>query len=299
MTVPLIPRKTLFGNPDKAMVQLNHDGTYIGFLAPRDGVLNVWVAPRQQPEAARPVTNDTGRGIRVYGWAYTNQHVFYIQDKNGDENWRLYSVNLANDEIKDLTPFEGVQAQIYGVSPQFKEEIIIGLNNRDPQWHDIYRLNLASGEMSLVYRNDNFMSFMIDEDLHLRGGTRMTAEGGMQIYKASPGKRYAEFDWEDWTEVPQEDSLTTQPAGFDKTGKTLFLLDSRNRNTSALMAVDIESGKSLMLAEDPRVDAGDVVRHPSERHIQAVSFMHERKRWQVLDPAIRPDLEYLNSVRDG
>ena len=299
MTVPIIPRKVLFGNPDKAMVQLSHDGAYISFLAPRDGVLNVWVAPRNDPAAARPVTNDTGRGIRFYGWAYTSQHVLYIQDKNGDENWRLYAVDLASDEIKDLTPFEGVQAQVLGTSPRFPQELIIGLNNRDPQWHDLYRLNLASGEMNLVYQNDSFLSFMIDEDLNLRGSTRMTDEGGQQMYKAALDEQAGEFTWEDWMEVPQEDSLTTNVIGFDKSGKTLFLLDSRKRNTSALVAVEVQSGKSQLLAEDPRVDAGDVVRHPSERHVQAVSFIYERKGWQVLDKAIQSDLDYLNSVRDG
>ena len=74
-------------------------------------MLNVWVAPRDDPAAARPVTHDTGRGIRFYGWAYTNDHILYIQDKNGDENWRLYAVDLAGG-VRDLTPYEGVQARL-------------------------------------------------------------------------------------------------------------------------------------------------------------------------------------------
>ena len=97
---PLIPRTVLFGNPDRASVQLSPDGSQIAYLAPRDGVLNVWVAPRDDLAAARPVTDDTGRGIRFYGWAYTNTHILYIQDKNGDENWRLYVVDLQGGGVK-------------------------------------------------------------------------------------------------------------------------------------------------------------------------------------------------------
>ncbi len=133
MAIPLIPRKVLFGNPDKASVQLSPDGSQIAYLAPRDGVLNVWITSRENLDAARPVTNDNGRGIRFYLWAYTNAHILYIQDKNGDENWRLYSVDLTTNEVKDLTPFEGVQTQLKNVSPKHPEEVVVGLNNRSPQ----------------------------------------------------------------------------------------------------------------------------------------------------------------------
>ncbi|MCC7354931.1 MAG: S9 family peptidase, partial [Anaerolineae bacterium] len=95
--VPLIPRRVLFGNPDRASVQISPDGAHLTWLAPLEGVLNVWVAPRDDLAAARPVTRDTGRGIRSYLWAYTNAHILYIQDKNGDENWRLYAVDLATN----------------------------------------------------------------------------------------------------------------------------------------------------------------------------------------------------------
>jgi Tol biopolymer transport system component len=105
-TVPLIPRTLLFGNPDKTQARLSPDGKFLSYLAPLDGVLNVWVGPSNDPAAAKPVTHNTNRGIRFYTWAYTNRHVLYIQDKGGDENWRIYSVDLSNNETKDLTPFK-------------------------------------------------------------------------------------------------------------------------------------------------------------------------------------------------
>ena len=97
--VPLVPREVLFGNPDRASVKVSPNGAYLGFLAPVEGVLNVWVGPADDPDAARPVTRDRSRGIRFYAWAYTNEHVLYIQDKEGDENWRVYSVDLGTGAV--------------------------------------------------------------------------------------------------------------------------------------------------------------------------------------------------------
>ena len=93
----LIPRKVLFGNPDRITVRLSPDGTKISFLAPVDNVLNVWVGPIEDLTSARPVTTDADRGIYRYFWSYTNEHIIYIQDKAGEENWRIYSVNVGTN----------------------------------------------------------------------------------------------------------------------------------------------------------------------------------------------------------
>ena len=291
--VPLIPRKVLFGNPDRAQVRISPDGAHLAWLAPLDGVLNVWVAPRDDLAAARPVTHDAGRGIRYYLWAYTNAHILYIQDKNGDENWRLYAVDLANDTARDLTPFEGVQAQLTGVSHKFAREVIVGLNNRDPRWHDIYRLDIATGELTLLLQHDRFSSVIVDDDFRLRYANQMTPDGGWSIYQP------AGDEWQLWDAIPAEDLLTTEMAGFDKANRRLYLRDSRGRDTSALVEVDPETKDKRLLADDPQADAADVVCHPTEKNVQAVSFVYDRKRWQVLDPAIQPELDALRSVADG
>ncbi len=231
--VPLIPRKVLFGNPDRAQVRISPDGAHLAWLAPLDGVLNVWVAPRDDLSAARPVTHDAGRGIRYYLWAYTNAHILYIQDKNGDENWRLYAVDLADDSARDLTPFEGVQAQPTGVSHKFPREVIVGLNNRDPRWHDIYRLDIATGQLALLLQHDRFSSVIVDDDFRLRYANQMTPDGGWAIYQS------AGDEWQLWDAIPAEDMLTTEMAGFDKVNRRLYLRDSRGRDTSALVEVDL------------------------------------------------------------
>lgn len=293
LSTPLIPRSVLFGNPDRASVQLSPDGAWLTWLAPRDGVLNVWLAPREDVAAARPITQDTGRGIRFYVWAYTNRHVLYIQDTNGDENWRLYSVDVMTGAIRDLTPFEGVQVQLKHASHRHPAEVIIGINSRDPQWHDLYRLDLLTGELALWEENNAYMDYQLDDDHRLRLAYQMTPDGGIDIFRRS-GEA-----WDAWSAITAADMLTTNPVGFDKDGGVLFLKDSRGRNTSAVVSVDTTSDALTLLAEDAQADAYDVIVHPTEKHVQAVSFVYERKRWQVLDPALAADLAHLRTVAGG
>jgi dipeptidyl aminopeptidase/acylaminoacyl peptidase len=293
-TVSLIPRDVLFGNPDKALVRLSPDGSKLAFLAPLDGVLNVWVAPADDPASAQPVTHDTGRGIRMYFWAYTNEHILYLQDKNGDENWRLYSVDLSSGDTIDLTPLEGVQARVQETSPKFPEELLIGLNDRDPRLHDLYRVNIETGERQLVLENEGFMGFTTDEDFNVRFAMRLTPDGGNKILQYTP-----DGDWKPFAKISMEDTMTSWPIGFDKTGRVLYMIDSRGRDTAALVAIDLQSGFQTVLAEDPQADISDALVHPTEKTIQAAASTYERKRWQILDPAIKPDFEYLKGVADG
>src|SRR5919199_132368 len=116
--VPLIPRKVLFGNPDKSGAEISPDGKYLAYLAPDEGVLNVWVRSITAQDD-RPVTRDRRRGIRMYTWAYDGRHLLYLQDLDGDENWHIWSVDLESNDIRDLTPFPGAQAQLIHVDHRF------------------------------------------------------------------------------------------------------------------------------------------------------------------------------------
>lgn len=293
--VPLIDRHVLFGNPDKAAARLSPDGKQLSYLAPVDGVLNVWVGPVDRPDAARPVTRDKKRGISAYFWAYNARYVIYVQDADGDENFHVYAVELATDEIRDLTPLKGVAAQIEGVSHRFPDEILVGLNDRDPALHDIYRVSLLTGERTLVEKNEQgFAGYLIDDDFRVRFATRFRPDGGTETLQAD-----GQGGWKPFMVVGMEDSLTTSPAGFDKTGNVLYLLDSRGRNTAALVSIDLKSGGQQVLAEDPQADVGGVLSHPTENTIEAVSFTYTRERWQILDPRIEADVKFLETVADG
>jgi dipeptidyl aminopeptidase/acylaminoacyl peptidase len=290
---PLISRETLFGNPERAGLQISPDGARLAWLAPEEGVLNVWVAPAGDLAAARAVTHDRSRGVRIYFWAFNSTHVVYLQDKGGDENWRVYAVDLASGAEKDLTPFEKVQARIELVSPRHPNEILISLNDRDPQLHDVYRVNLATGERTLVQKNEGYVGFSIDGDYRIRLATRFLPDGGAEILKASAD------GFQPFATVPPADSLTTQPIGFDKAGATLYMVDSRDRDTAALTRVDLASGESEVVFADPRSDVSDVLVHPTEYTLEAVASNYLREEWKALDPAIAADFAALAKAAPG
>ncbi len=293
--VPLIPRSVLFGNPDRANVQISPDGKRLAFLAPVDGVLNVWVAPVDHPDQAKPVTRDTHRGIRSYFWAYTGDDVLYVQDKDGDENWHVYRVNLKSREIKDLTPIQGVQARVQEVSPDFPGEILVGINDRNPQLHDLYRIDLATGKRKLVEKNEQgFVGYLTENDMKVYFAVKMTPDGGSEIHR-----RTGPNSWTVFTKIPREDSLTTDPVGLDPAKENLYMIDSRGRNTAALTLVNLHTMESKVLAQDRLADIAGVMRHPTKRHIQAVQSNFTRRRWQILDPSIRADFGFLRTVADG
>ncbi|MGB9764555.1 MAG: alpha/beta fold hydrolase [Candidatus Saccharicenans sp.] len=309
---PLISRQVLFGNPDKASLQISSDGKYISYLAPVNNVLNVWVAPADAPEKAEPVTKDARRGIRIYFWAYTNQHIIYLQDLGGDENWQVHAVNIATKEDRNLTPFEEIsgpdgkpitlpngrplrpQAQIQAVSYKFPDEILVGLNTRNPQFHDIYRLNILTGDMKLVQKNDGFMGFQIDDDYNIRFAAQMTPDGGMTFFQPD-GKG----GWKPFDTVPMEDMMTTNPVSFDKSGQILYMIDSRGRNTAALISVNLKTGEKKLIFEDPKADVSSLMIHPTEKTLEAVAVEYLRAEWTVLDQSIKGDLDYLKTVCDG
>jgi len=292
---PLIPRDVLFGNPDKASVQLSPDGRQISYLAPVNGVLNVWVGPASNPEAAKPVTKDTHRGIRIHFWAFTSNHIIYMQDSGGDENWHIYSANLGTNKIVDLTPYEGVAAQVQEVSQDFPEEILVGVNNRNPQLHDVHRVNITTGDSSLVVQNnEGYAGYLSEDDLKVHFALKMTPDGGSEIHKAT-----GENSWTLFTKIPATDSLTTSPLFLDESGKNLFMLDSRGRNTAALTLLGIDSGQSKTLAEDPKADIDGIMGHPTKNIVQAVRSTFLRRRWQILDKSIEQDIKTLERVTDG
>ncbi len=293
MHADLIPRTVLFGNPDRAMVRISPDGRHIGWLAPRDGVLNVWVAPREDLDSARAVTHDTGRGIRFFAWAHTSEHLLYIQDQGGDENWRIYRANLDGSSSIDLTPFDGIQARIQQLSPDYPGECLVALNRRSAQYHDLYRLDIRTGELALVLEHDRFVQILTDHTLTVREGYEMTADGGVEVY------RYENGSWVHTDTIAAEDSLTTNTIGFDRSLSTMYMTDSRGRDASALFAIDVQSGERTCIAEDPRADLADVIRHPRDLHVQAAAFDYERKTWQIVDPAIAEHIERLGAVTRG
>lgn len=290
----LLDRELLFGNPARMQVKLSPDGRHISYLAPANGVLNVWVGPVTDPAAARPVTHDTGRGIRHYVWAYTNRHLLYPQDENGDENWRIFRVDLETGEVQALTPAGPVQARIQAVSPEVPTAVLVGLNDRVPALHDLYRVELITGARELIQENEGFSAFVADEHFEVHLALRTTADGGYELLRRQP-----DATWQPFLTVGPEDSLTTYPITLAQGRPLLYAFDSRGRNTAALVTVQLATGETTVWVENPQADVNDVIIHPTARTVQAAAATYLRQEWVVVDPAIAADLAYLTTVNPG
>ena len=293
-TTELIPREILFGNPERIGVLISPDGKWISYSTALRGVLNVWITPVDNISNARPVTNDTSRGVKSYFWAFTNHHIIYRQDTNGDENWHIYAVNITSNETKDLTPFKNVSAYVQEVSYKFPQDLLIAINDRNPEYHDIYRINITTGEMHLVQKNDIFADIITDSDFRVRFAINVTSNGDEDIFKPA-----GNGSWEPYMKIKYEDSTTTGPIGFDKTGNILYMAEGRGRNTAAIESLNLVTKEVKILAEDQRVDPGIMMFHPVEETIQAVDFNYDRQNWTILDKSIKPDIDYLRKVAKG
>lgn len=294
-TAPLIPRQDLFGNPTRTAGQISPDGKYLSWLAPSNGVLNVWIAPLDNPAAGKVITASTDRPIRQYFWAPDARSVLYIQDKGGDENFLLYSIDVASGQERTLTPFEKTRVQVVGTSEAQKDKVLVGLNNRDARFHDVHLLDLNTGKLTLVQRNDSYAGFLADDNLKLRMAIRPNAKGGMDFFPITNGK-IADKPGESTT---LEDSLTTSPAGFTTDGKTMYWIDSRGRNTAALVAQDVATGQRQVVAQSDKADIGGILADPKTGVVEAYSFNYLKPEWTAIDPEIGQSLAFLRSRLQG
>ncbi len=214
--VPLIPRATLFGNPVRAGGQISPDGKQFAFIAPRDGVMNLWVAPIGNMAAAKPLTAETRRPIRQYFWSPDSRQLLFVNDAAGDENFLLYGVDTASGKTRSLTPFTKTRVQIVQVSKLVPDRILVGINNRDAKWHDIHSLDLASGKLTPVLMNTgDYSSFLADQKLVLRAASKSRPDGGSEYFRIADNKvEAAPFE-----QVGLDDSLSTAPAGYTSDGR--------------------------------------------------------------------------------
>jgi dipeptidyl aminopeptidase/acylaminoacyl peptidase len=293
--VPLIERAKIFGNPSKTGAKLSPDGKWLSWIAPRDGVLNVWVAPAGNLAQARALTDEKTRPIRNSFWSPDSSVVLFIQDKGGDENFLLYGVNVDSGKQTNYTPFEKTRASVLHISSQIKDRILVAINNRDPRWHDVYSLDLASGKLTLVQQNEGYGGFLADDQLKLRIAEKPRSDGGTAYFRITDGK----IETTPLTEVGLDDSQTTSPWAFTADGSTLYWTDARNRNTAALIAQDVASGKTTVIAEDGRADIGGALADKRTGRLQAYSVDYLTQEYIPLNNDLKDDLAFLKKNTKG
>jgi acetyl esterase/lipase len=292
----LIPRDVLFGNPVKALPAISPDGRRLAYIAPSaEGILNVWVRTLGAADDVQ-VTRDAYRGIRTCFWAEDDRHLLYLQDNHGDENFHVFAVDLAQDTIRDLTPFEGVKAENLLLDPHRPGEMLVGLNRRDPQVFDMHRVQIASGAIALDVENPgDVLQFVADADFTVRAAMSMDPGDGSTELRVRAGAGAA---WRRLLHWPFGEE--GNPIEFSDDGRAIFLTTTIGADTSRLVAVEVATGAELeTLAVDPLADVGAVMVHPDTRRVQAAGFNYQRNRWVVLDEAIAADMEALATVQRG
>lgn len=292
--IELIPRSVLFGNPERTDPEISPDGTMLAYLAPDQGVLNVWVRTLGKTDD-RVITNDRKRGIRNFSWQYDSKSILYGQDQGGDENWRIYQTNVASKQTKDLTPFEKSRADIIALDPNHPETLLIQSNKRDSKVFDVYRVNLKTGDLALDTQNPgDVQGWQADNDLQVRAAQITSDDGGTLIRVRDDMKS----PWRELMKWGPEETLGNI-VGFSPDNKSLFIMTSLDANAARLLSVDVASGKRTVVAEDPQFDVSFAVTHPKTNKLQAVVFLRERRDFQILDSDIQADFDALHKVRDA
>ena len=294
-TTPLIERAKFFGNPTKAGSKISPDGKWLSWIAPHAGVMNVWVAPLADLSKAKVLTSETKRPIRSTFWAPDSKSVLFINDKGGDENFLLYGINVESGEQKSLTPFEKTRVQVTGIGQNVKDRILVAVNNRDPKWHDVHSLDLATGKLTMVFQNEGYGGFLPDESLNLRIATKARSDGGMDYHTITNGKVAPT----PFVSVGLDDVQTTRPLGFSNDGKLMYWADSRGRNTAALMEQEIASGKTRVIAEDARADISSAITDNKTGRVQAYELDYLKNEYIAVNPAIKADLAFLKKEAKG
>lgn len=291
----LIPRRILFAGADRSAVRLSPDGRRIAFLAPVDGILNVWIGPLADVAKARAFTRVTDRDLGPWlVWLPNSRHVAFFREQGGDENWQIHRVDADTGEILALTPGPGVRSYVQQVSHRFPDELVIAHNRRDARYHDLFRVNAVTGVSTLVETNEGFARYFTDPHFRVRFGVRLADDGGVEYLQRGAGGA-----WELFTRVDLADSMGTRPIGVSDDGRELYWLDSRGRDKAAITAQDLATGATRVLAEDALADCTDMTLEPRTYRPLLGASTFTRRRWHVVDPAYARDHAALAKIAPG
>jgi dipeptidyl aminopeptidase/acylaminoacyl peptidase len=292
---PLIPRDVLFGNPEKAQPRISPNGKMLAYLAPDNGVLNVWVRGVAAGDD-QVVTADKKRGIRIFFWQNDSEHILYLQDQDGDENWHVYQTNLKTKITRDLTPFSGTQAEIVDVDNNFPNQLLVGLNIRNRELHDVYRINLKNGAVDLDTENPGDVAgWTADNKFQVRAAQVSLPDGGTEIRIRDDAKS----PWRSFQKWGPDESLASGVAAFTPDDKGVWIISSVGVNAARLLQVDIATGKTSVVAGDKQFDVSDAMTNPKTRTLEAVRFARERSEWTVIDKALQGDFDAIRKAHDG
>ncbi len=300
---PLIDREIFFGDPEISGAKISPDGKYITFVKPYNNVRNIWIKERSTGfDQARPLTADSTRPVTQYFWSNDSRYVLFAQDKGGDENYRVYAIDpsIPGSPVppaRDLTPLEKVRAIIIDVPEKSPGEIIVGLNDRNPQFHDVYRVNVTTGERTLIRKNDdNIAGWATDLQGNLRLGTRVTPDGGTEILTldgTTPAAVYSVSSVE-----------SAYPLRFLPDGNRFYLVTNKGKglDKTEMQLFDLKTKKTSTIEKDPKneVDFGGAIFSDITDELLATYYAGDRVRFYPREKKFSRDYDALKkSIPEG
>jgi dipeptidyl aminopeptidase/acylaminoacyl peptidase len=295
---PLIDRQLFFGDPEIAGAQLSPDGKLIAFIKPLDGTRNIWVKRTQDPfESARPITADTKRPIPAYFWSRDGKLILYVQDQGGDENFNVYAVDPAASPApgqrvpaaRNLTDVKKVRAAIYSVPKTDPDTIYVGLNDRDPAWHDLYKVKLSTGERTLLRKNtERVTDWVFDLKGQLRMATRSAENGDTEVLRV---------DADGFKKVYSCNVFETcYPARFHKDGQRVYMVtNTGGADLARLVLFNPATGSEELVESDPlgRVDFDDPLFSERTDELIGTAYTDDKRRVYWRDKAFAADYDLL------
>jgi len=273
---PLIPLKDFFRNPEKTGYQISPDGKYFSYLAPWENRLNIFIQEAGTDKAVR-VTEATERDITSYFWKGNNR-IVYAQDKGGDENFKLFSVERDGKNLKMLTPAEKVRAEVVDDLENIDDEMLISMNQRDPAAFDVYRINLKTGDMKMIAENPgNIMGWITDHDGKLRMAAGSDGVNSVLMYRDDESQPFREVLSTNFRDA-------VDPLFFTFDNKYIYASSNLNRDKAAIVKFDIANGKELeMMYENPDVDVSGLSYSKKRKVLTAISYTTDKRKLKFLD----------------
>jgi len=301
---PLIDRELFFGNPEISGAQISPDGKYISCLKPYKDTRNIWVKGVNEPwTAAKLITNDIKRPVTQYFWSRDGKYILYVQDQGGDENFNVYAVDpsaaaATGQEVpaaRNLTEAKGVRALIYAVPRNDPNTMYVGINDRDKAWHDLYKLNIATGEKTLLKQNtERISSWIFDNAGNLKLAARSTDKGDTEILRVDPNG---------FTQVYSCNVFETcNPLQFDAANDKLYLETNKGTpDLTRLVLFDPNTKSEQLVESDPlnRVDFGAATFSEVTNKLVATAYVDDRTRVYFKDPQWEKDYDFIKSKLPG
>lgn len=295
----LLDRNVFFGDPAISSARISPDGRYLAFLRPYETTRNIWIKPIDSPfEQAQPLTTQQNRPVSSFFWSRDSKFVLFILDEAGDENFNIYAMEpeSAGEEpipdARNLTNLKGVRVLIYHICRKDPDKMFIGINDRDPAWHDLYQLEISTGNLTLINENmGRYVNWIFDWEDQLRMAVKNREDGTGELWLLDGEKPRMMLDWSVLDAV--------SPLFFDKNNQSLYLISNKgeNVNLSTLFLMDIPGGAIHLIERDPenKVDFGGISVSEISKEIVSTSYTDERTRRYFKKEEYREMYESISS----